>query len=371
MSRQPHDVDPEDMFADTRMTFGEHIEDLRTHLLRALYGFLLFFILSFIIAKPVLRFIAKPVEDVLGEYYKELFDEKLAEVMSDHRSTAMLPMRVKLNRTELGAALGVPAKKDEVLDRMLPSIRTMLRRLGLEDWATPEAENPDLIDLDIFMPDPLQFTIEVEKLRMKLRPPTLSTLSVQEAFVVYIWIAILTGFVLSSPWVFWQVWSFIAAGLYPHEKRLVHVYLPLSLMLFLTGVFVCEFFVIPKAVEALLWFNKFLGLQPDLRLSEWLGFAIFMPLVFGLSFQTPIVMFFLERIGLVEVQTYRDKRKFAWFFLAIFAAVITPSTDVFSMLMLHIPMCLLYELGIWMCSLSPRSTLFDSEIEEPDELIEV
>src|SRR4029453_2695127 len=118
---------------------------------------------------------------------------------------------------------------------------------------------------------------------------TLKTLSIQEPLVVYFKIAIMAGFVLSSPWVFYQIWAFIAAGLYPHEKRLVNVYLPFSLGLFLVGVFFCGFFVIPKAIEALLWFNEWLGFQPELRLNEWLGFAIFMPLVFGLSFQTPLV----------------------------------------------------------------------------------
>jgi sec-independent protein translocase protein TatC len=360
--------DPDDMFADSRMSFGDHIEDLRSHLFRAIYGFLIIFVASFFIAKPVLRFIAKPVEDVLAEYYQDLFNDKAREILESTRTSEMLPFRVKVLKEDFGHAT---EKKREVFEKMLPSIRKGLHQIGLADWTTPQVDNPDLVDLTLYMPNPLEFGLEIEKLRMTLRPPTLSTLSVQEAFVTYIWVAIVTGLVLSSPWVFYQIWAFVAAGLYPHEKRLVHLYLPLSLGLFLAGVFICEFFVIPKAVEALLWFNKLLGMQPDLRLSEWLGFAIFMPLVFGISFQTPLVMLFVERIGLVSVQTFREKRKFAIFFLAVFAAVITPSTDIFSMEMLHIPMCLLYELGILMCAMSPREKLFESESEEPDELIEV
>ena len=96
-----------------------------------------------------------------------------------------------------------------------------------------------------------------------------------------------------------------------------------------------------------------------------------MPLVFGISFQTPMVMFFLERIGVFEVQQYREKRRFAIFFLAVFSAVITPSVDIFSMMLLFLPLCLLYELGIWMCALSPRPKFLESELEESDDLIEV
>src|SRR5262249_54313893 len=77
----------------------------------------------------------------------------------------------------------------------------------------------------------------------------LTTLSVQEAFVVWMKICLVTGLVISSPWVFFQIWSFVAAGLYPHEKKLINLYLPFSLLLFLGGVFLCQFFVMNKAVE--------------------------------------------------------------------------------------------------------------------------
>src|SRR5205807_815567 len=110
------------------------------------------------------------------------------------------------------------------------------------------------------------------------RRPTLSTLSIQEAFMVYFKVCIVAGLVLASPWIFYQIWSFVAAGLYPHEKRYVNVFLPVSLGLFLVGVLVCQFLVIPKAIEALLFFNEWMNMEPDLRLNEWLTFAIMMPL---------------------------------------------------------------------------------------------
>jgi sec-independent protein translocase protein TatC len=179
------------------------------------------------------------------------------------------------------------------------------------------------------------------------------------------------GLVIASPWVFYQIWSFIAAGLYPSEKRLVNVYLPFSLGLFLVGVFTCQFFVIPKAIEAMLWFNEYLGIQPELRLSEWLGFAIFMPVVFGVSFQTPLAMFFMEKIGLFSVDTYKSMRRVSWFLLAIFAAVITPTIDAFSMMLLWVPMCLLYELGIWLCQLTPRPPHEEWETSDSSEMVEV
>src|SRR5205823_1615641 len=108
--------------------------------------------------------------------------------------------------------------------------------------------------------------------RMVGRPPLLATMNIMEAFMVYFKVSMVCGLILSSPWVFWQLWSFIAAGLYPHEKRYINVYLPVSLGLFLVGIGLCEWQVIPKAISVMLEFNEWIGLEPDLRLNEWLSF---------------------------------------------------------------------------------------------------
>jgi sec-independent protein translocase protein TatC len=96
-----------------------------------------------------------------------------------------------------------------------------------------------------------------------------------------------------------------------------------------------------------------------------------MPLVFGLSFQTPLVMVFLNRLGIMNVDSFRNKRAIAWFGMAVFAALITPSTDAVSMLFLWVPMSLLFELGIILIKLSPNQPDLDIEVPEPDELVEV
>src|SRR5262249_46423901 len=104
---------------------------------------------------------------------------------------------------------------------------------------------------------PLTFSLALhEAQRTILRPPIISTMSVMEAFMVYVKVCVVAGIVIGSPWIFWQLWSFVAAGLYPHEKKYVNYYLPFSLALFLAGVVVCELVVIPQAVRVLLEFNE-------------------------------------------------------------------------------------------------------------------
>jgi sec-independent protein translocase protein TatC len=146
----------------------------------------------------------------------------------------------------------------------------------------------------------------------------------------------------------------VAAGLYRHERRYVKQYLPFSLGLFLSGVFLCFLFVLPITLKFLLQFNVWLGVAPTLRLSEWMGFATILPLIFGASFQTPLVMLFIERLGIFTVDDFRSKRKIAILVITVAAAVLTPGQDPFSMLLLACPMILLYELGILMIQYNKR-----------------
>ena len=177
-----------------------------------------------------------------------------------------------------------PAYLDNVPKPLRVTInrRTLARAVGVDPDKFPDDEAVALTFL--VSPDKVVGLVGGQ-IRDLIRPPTLSALSVTEAFMVWLQVAIYIGFVLASPWIFFQLWMFVAAGLYPTEKRLVHVYLPFSLALFLVGVLVCEFVVMPIGIHYLLSFNQWMNIEPDLRLSEWLTFAILMPLVFGIAFQ--------------------------------------------------------------------------------------
>jgi sec-independent protein translocase protein TatC len=346
--------DPDDLFADTRMSFGDHIEELRSRLLRALVGFMIGFVISFLpwIGEPVLAFIKAPVEAQLAEFYDRraaTVERKLRD--GDRKVTeADKPkeMIIDFKRQELARLFGQKLQDPE----------DVAAGTADEGWM-PLTIRVHPVELNILL-NPAHRLVD--------KPPSLATMSVMEAFMVYMKVCMVCGIVVGSPWIFYQLWAFVGAGLYPQEKRYIHVYLPFSLILFLAGVFMCEFLVIPKAIKGLLWFNEWLGLEPDLRLNEWLGFALLLPLVFGLSFQTPLVMLFLAKIGVFDADSFRRKRRIAWFAMAIFAAVITP-IDALSMILLWVPMCALYELGIWLVQYSAKSS--DEDIPEPEEMVEV
>jgi sec-independent protein translocase protein TatC len=397
--------DPDDFFAETRMSFGDHIEDLRKHLWRAVMGFAVALFFSFFIGHIVVRFITAPVKAELDRFYskrvKKLMAEQKHEAPQD-RVKQISPFRWYLiPRAQLDALVkGRPTpeinrmprprivtreeqeekKQPGFLERILPSVFGESKEkdptYNDDEQKPKEVKEQDIdkefVRIPIAMEAPLFVTGDQQQSQRALLDidnPT--TLNVQEAFMVWFKVCLVSGFVLGSPWIFWQVWMFVAAGLYPQEKRLVHVYLPVSLVLFLAGVVLCQWAVIPKAIEALLWFNEWMGMKPDVRLNEWLSFAIWMPVIFGLSFQTPLVMLFLAKLGVMTADSFRNKRRMAWFSMAVFAAVITPSTDALSMLFLWVPMSLLFELGIWLIKFNPPILPSEEDVPEPDELVEV
>jgi len=348
MSSRSKEADfSDDLFSDTRMSFGDHIEALRTHMWRALIGFVVALVFSLLLGRPLVEFIARPVDNALEKFHSRRVEEVSKQLDGGdpnltHANLAR-DMEVTINHKQLAEALGLKA---------------------------PAPGQPEWIDLSLRIKPVDMAVVLAEAERKVVRPATLSTLTVTEAFVVYFKVSVYCGIVLASPWIFYQLWMFVAAGLYPHEKRYVNVYLPFSLGLFLAGVFLCEFLVLPKAVDYLLSFNDWMGVEPNLRLSDWLTFAIVTPLMFGLSFQTPLVMLFLNRLGLVSVDMYTKHRRMALFALACVAVILSASPDAISYLSLVIPMWALYEFGIVLCRFMPRPEAA-GDVPEEDEMVEV
>jgi sec-independent protein translocase protein TatC len=178
-------------------------------------------------------------------------------------------------------------------------------------------------------------------------------LNVQEPFMIWMKAGIMTGLVISSPWIFLQIWNFVAAGLYPHEKNYVYLYMPISLALFFGGAALAYMFVFDPVLNFLFLFNESMNAEFIPRLGEWLSFVLILPLGFGIGFQLPLVMLFLNRVGLLSIELYTQQWRIAILSIFVIAMVLTPA-DPYSMLLMAIPLCLLYVVGIGMCLWMPR-----------------
>jgi sec-independent protein translocase protein TatC len=165
-------------------------------------------------------------------------------------------------------------------------------------------------------------------------------------FMVPVKVTALVAFMIALPYVLYQAWAFVAPGLYEHEKKLA---LPLvigSTALFLLGVAFCYFFVFGRVFAFIHGFApKSITPAPDIE--AYFSFVITMFIAFGVTFEIPIVVIVLVRMGLVSVEKLRDARPYVIVGAFIIAAVVTPP-DVLSQLLLAIPMCILYEAGLFL-----------------------
>lgn len=163
-------------------------------------------------------------------------------------------------------------------------------------------------------------------------------------FMVPVKVTALAAFMVALPYVLYQVWAFVAPGLYEHEKRLAAPLVIASTLLFLMGVAFCYFFVFGKVFTFIHNFApKSITPAPDIE--AYFSFVITMFLAFGVTFEIPIVVIVLVRFGLVSVEKLREARPYVIVGAFVIAAVVTPP-DVLSQFMLAVPMCLLYEAGL-------------------------
>lgn len=173
-------------------------------------------------------------------------------------------------------------------------------------------------------------------------------------FLVPMKVTLVLSIILALPWVFYQVWAFVAPGLYAHEKRLVLPLVISSSGLFMGGVAFCYFLVFGRVFKFIGEFApSSIAVTPDIE--NYLDFVMSMCLAFGATFEVPVVVVILVRMGIVSVAKLKEIRPYAIVGAFAIAAIITPP-DAVSMLSLAIPMCILFEVGILVAPLFVRAT---------------
>lgn len=175
-----------------------------------------------------------------------------------------------------------------------------------------------------------------------------------DPFLVPMKVTLLLAFMLSLPWTFYQAWAFIAPGLYAHEKKLVMPLVISSSALFAGGVAFCYFFVFGRVFKFIYTFApESIAVAPDI--GNYLDFVITMCLAFGVCFEVPVVQVVLVRMGIVSLEKMKSVRPYMIVGAFIIAAIVTPP-DIVSQLALAVPMCLLYEAGLWLAPLFVKAT---------------
>lgn len=167
-----------------------------------------------------------------------------------------------------------------------------------------------------------------------------------EPFFTYLKLGALAGLLVSLPVILWQIWAFIAPGLYAHEKKLAIPFVVASFLCFVTGAYFGFFYVFPFIFTFLIQFGTSTGqIEAMLSMGAYLSLSSKLLLAFGLVFELPIVIFFLARMGIVDHVWLAKNRKYALLFAFIIGAVLTPP-DIISQTALAVPFAILYEVGI-------------------------
>ena len=317
----------DDLLLDSTMSLGDHLEELRMRMIRALVGLGIGLVIGLILGRSIIGFMEGPYNDATATL---LFSTKL-DYQSD-LDKGVIPEGLQQEFKDKGAALspGVHVKQKGYL-------------FSRNRWLITGDLSKD------------RYCVRKEKGKLNVyRLIPLMVIAVAAGFVSYVKIGMIAGLIFSSPWVFYQLWMFVAAGLYPHEKRYVHLATPFSAGLFITGALFFLFIVAPLTLTYLVKFNqKILDVRSQFTFQHYISFVSQLMLVFGIAFQTPIAILFLNKTGLVSIEALRKSRKYVFAGTFIVGAMATPP-DVISQVTLALPLYALFELGILLSYFSRR-----------------
>lgn len=364
-----------DLFDDSTMTFGEHLEALRVHVWKALIGLVIGVILALIFGNQIIGVLKEPINEALrknnvSEATDDVGNVDMIQVIKDWWagkepeepvaqpdptpvvSDEML-VKVPVENLKQAIEQAIPGTVIEIPDKSTPktgdsqNVASTTDKNEGEDLEVKDASETPVVML-------LLKSAEIGQLRTLIDQANSPIAhQVQEAFMTYLKVSVVAGLVIASPWIFFQVWQFVAAGLFPHERKYVYRFLPLSLGLFIAGAVFCFYLVFPIVLDFLIGFSKWMEVVLRPRLSEYISFALLLPVMFGISFQLPLVMLLVERMGIMTIDGFIKSWRMAVLIIAIVSMLMTPS-DPYSMLLMMCPLVVLYFGGILLCKIKPK-----------------
>lgn len=336
-----------------QMSFLEHLDELRTRLIRIMAFVLIAAFGCWFLSTYIYNFLAQPVLYALDQAQQQRrvaiagLNGQVSLVLLSSLNPGDKIRFVFPEATELGPV-------------SIPAGASVMARLEKDAQGNPGlytdepiAAGNDVIPKDVKLPiDPL-------KKYEKLRDPNdkLIVTTTTEAFLLYVKVSMYAAIAVSVPFLLWQIWAFVAPGLYPHERKYVTPFIMLSSIFFVLGAATAYYFIFPPAAKYLL------GMGAEFRLllkaDDYFDFIIILMLAMGVVFQMPAITYVLSRIGLVTAGWMVKVWRTAIVVILIVAAVFSPTNDVPNMLLFALPMFGLYVISIvvaWICGRERRTS---------------
>jgi sec-independent protein translocase protein TatC len=342
--------EPEDDLGG-QMSFLEHLDELRKRLIRSIAFVFIAAFLCWFVSDRIYNFLARPVQKALAQAQQkrrvtitgingQVSTVSLASLKPNDKIRFVFPDATTLGPASIPAGASVMARVDQ----------DSQGNVGVYT-DEPLAVGNEVVPKDVRLLDTLNKRYDAL--------PDINSLLVVDtaggAFALYVKVSLYAALGLSVPFLLWQIWAFVAPGLYPHERKYVTPFISLSSIFFVLGAATAYYLIFPPAAKYLL------GLGQDFRLllkaDDYFDFIILLMLGMGLVAQMPAITYVLARIGLVTAGWMVRVWRYAVVIILIVAAVISPTNDVPNMLLFAAPMFVLYVISIivaWICGRQRR-----------------
>ncbi|HEX5734586.1 MAG TPA: twin-arginine translocase subunit TatC [Blastocatellia bacterium] len=323
---------------ESSMSFLDHLDELRSRLIRSAAFVLVAFIICFYFSDAIYNFLEIPVRAAM------LKSEQAAGfgIKSDVNSIWDLP-----DGAEVDFALPTDARVGGALIQTGGTIRVKVRvnENGSRDLITTK---PLIINTATVLPEGTVIPMELYSTTSgSLNPDNkLNVGTVQGAFNLYIKVSFYAAIFFAVPFLLTQVWGFVAPGLYPHEKKYAAPFIIMTSLFFLIGCAFAYYIAFPRAADFLLGVAAEGELRPLVMADDYFDLIILIMLGLGLIFEIPTVTYFLSRLGIITPQMLIRFWKFALIIIFIVAAILSPTTDIPNLLVFAAPMMILYSLSI-------------------------
>ncbi|WP_193213344.1 twin-arginine translocase subunit TatC [Luteolibacter marinus] len=345
--------------------FLDHLEDLRVMVTRIVFTLLISMVVCFAFQDNLMSLLRRPVDEVRLVHSSSQLPSKISP---ESWETAK-----KIERAAAGLD---PELAGYLLDqydgdtRQLVDLVRLLRAVAV----LPEDKRTDF--LARAKADEPQAGVVTELLEKGANPDIdsrgnlqlMSALKPTETFMLSMKLSFFAGIVVSFPLLLMYILQFVLPGLHKHETKVLWPAMAVGFGLFLGGVFFAYFLVLPRALAFFYEWSLKLGVSNDWRIGEYITFATQFTLLFGLSFELPVVVMVFVKLGLLTYEAMSRTRSYAILAIVVVAAIITPTPDAFTLCLMAAPMILLYELCIWLAYFDNRKARRQEEAEERERM---
>jgi len=350
---------------DLEKPFLDHLEDLRVMVTRIVITLLVSMLVCFSFQDQLMAIIRKPVDEVMSIHESKMLpkgvdgkDWEQARKI-EHAITGLEPASAEYL---LGQFDGTTRKLVDAV-RLLRASAVLPEEKRADFLQHAKADHPMAEMVSTLLANGAQPDIDARgNLQM------MSVLNPTEPFMLSMKLAFFAGIVVAFPLLLLFILQFILPGLHDHEKKVLWPALVIGFGLFLLGVGFAYFGVLPRALTFFFEWGLSMGVSNDWRIGEYVTFATQFTLLFGLSFELPVVVMVLVKLGLLTYESMSRTRSYAILAIVVAAAIITPTPDAFTLCLMAGPMILLYEICIWLAWYDARKLRRAEEAEEHERL---